>query len=187
MAAAARQSLVDRLMQLDGLIDKENQSPQGAVTPTDTYAFVESMKNANTQSKTKSDVRKVCQWLLEIDEIRQPEDIPPGELNMYLARMLLTFKKQSGKEYEPDSLKSIVNSLSRYLTSKNYPVNISTDNSFKHSRDVLASKRKSLKQMGLGNKKNRADPFTDDELEILRQKSLLGEGECCQCKQLYII
>jgi hypothetical protein len=184
MAAAVRQSLANRLMQLDGLIDTENQSLQGVVTPTDTYAFVEKMKNANTQSKTKRDVRKVCQWQLEIDEIRQPEDIPPGELDMYLARMLLTFKKQSGEEYEPNSLTSIVISLSRYLTSKNYPVNISKDNSFKHSRDVLASKRKSLKQMGLGNMKNSADPITDDELEILRQKSLLGEGVCRQCKQL---
>jgi hypothetical protein len=106
MAAAVRQSLANRLMQLDGLIDTENQSLQGVVTPTDTYAFVEKMKNANTQSKTKRDVRKVCQWQLEIDEIRQPEDIPPGELDMYLARMLLTFKKW--EEYEQDSLKQPV-------------------------------------------------------------------------------
>ena len=48
---------------------------------------------------------------------------------------------------------------------------------FKHSRTVLISKRKSFKQQGLGNKIMRADPFTNEELEILRKKSLLGKDE----------
>ena len=48
---------------------------------------------------------------------------------------------------------------------------------FKHSRTVLMSKRKSFKQQGLGNKIMRADPFTNEELEILRKKSLLGKDE----------
>ena len=41
---------------------------------------------------------------------------------------------------------------------------------------MSVSKRKSLKQHGLGNKVMRADPFNDEKLEILRKKSLLGKG-----------
>ena len=55
-------------------------------------------------------------------------------------------------------------------------LNILKDDSFKHPRDILTSKRKSLKQQGLGNKGLRADPFTDEELDILK-KFLLGNGE----------
>ena len=42
---------------------------------------------------------------------------------------------------------------------------------------MLTSKRKALKQMGHGNKKNRADPFTEAEISILFQKKLLGPGK----------
>ena len=50
---------------------------------------------------------------------------------------------------------------------------------FKHSFDVhvLAPKHKALKQKGLGNKNNRADPFTEEEVSILFQKKLLGSSK----------
>ena len=50
---------------------------------------------------------------------------------------------------------------------------------FKHSWDVhvLAPKHVALKQIGLGNKNNRADPFMEEEVSILFQKKLLGSGK----------
>ena len=70
-------------------------------------------------------------------------------------------------------------SLKRHLEDNSYNQNITKDNAFKHSRDVFFSKRKALKQDGLGNKKNRSDPFTDEEINILKEKSLLGDGRHC--------
>ena len=67
----------------------------------------------------------------------------------------------------------------RYLAHKQYRGNVLKDDVFKHSRTVLMSKRKPFKQQGLGNKIMQADPFTDEELEILRKKSLLGKDVTC--------
>ena len=58
------------------------------------------------------------------------------------------------------------------------------DDVFKHSRTVLMSKRKPFKQQGLGNKIMRADLFTDEELEILRKKSLKGCDMSQYCQTL---
>ncbi|CAC5360214.1 unnamed protein product [Mytilus coruscus] len=52
----------------------------------------------------------------------------------------------------------------------------SDDKEFKHSRDVLTSKRKYLRQQGKGNRPNQADPITKEEIDMLYQKGLLGGG-----------
>ena len=104
------------------------------------------------------------------------ESIPVAELNQYLARLFLSVRSQKNEEYEPDSLKSIQSSISRYLMEKN-GTNILQDKEFHHSREVLAAKRKHLKSQGLGNKKRKADPFTSTEIDLLFEKNLLGTSK----------
>ena len=60
------------------------------------------------------------------------------------------------------------------MAEKGSTVNIVKDREFKHPRDVLVSKRKMLRQQGGGNKERRADPFTQDGIEILYSKNVLG-------------
>ena len=79
----------------------------------------------------------------------------------------MTATKQNGEEYEPDTFKLIQFSINRFLAKKGSTVNIVEDREFKHSRDVLVSKRKMLRQQGRGNKERRAEPFTQDEIEII--------------------
>ena len=114
----------------------------------------------------------------ECCEERSIETIAPEDLDLYMARFFISIRKKNDKEYEPDSLKSYQSSLHHYLTEKKYNGNILTDESFKHFRDVLSSKRKALKQQGLGNKVLWADPFTDDEMNVLKTKKPLGKGTC---------
>jgi len=85
-------------------------------------------------------------------------------------------KKNDGTEYEPDTLKQFQCSVNRYFAEKKVLVNIIEDKEFKHSRDVLLSKRKQLRQMGKGNRPNRAEPFTKEEIQILYEKNYLGTG-----------
>ena len=89
----------------------------------------------------------------------------------------MTATKQNGEEYEPDNFKLIQFSINRFLAEKGSTVNIVEDREFKHSRDMLVSKRKMLRQQGRGNKERRADPFTQDEIEILYSKNFLGGGK----------
>ena len=160
-------SLARRIGELDELIEAENSTEE----------FVRSMRNSNTVRKTTADVNKIEQWLLSKNESRDLCDIPPAELNNYLAHFFMTATKQNGEEYEPDTLKSIQCSINRFLAEKGSTVNIVEDREFKHSRDVLVSKRKMLRQQGRGNKERRADPFTQDEIEILYSKNFLGGGK----------
>ena len=53
-------------------------------------------------------------------------------------------------------------------------MNLVEDVEFKHSRDVLMSKRKLLKQQGKGNRENKAEILSKDEINILYEKNLLG-------------
>lgn len=112
-------------------------------------------------------------WLSIVGELQNPEDIEVSELNMLLARFYLSVRTKLNQEYEPDSLKSIQSSISRYLNEKRN-INILKDKELQHSRDVIDAKRKELKGKGLGNKKNKADPFTSEEIDSLYRQNLLG-------------
>ena len=101
-------------------------------------------------------------------------DISPQELIQLLQRLFLNIRKTNGEEYEPDSIKAIQSSIWRHLTDHDYECDIITDPAFRHSRAVVASKH--LNEQGLGNKRNRSDPFIKDELAILWHKNLLGAG-----------
>ena len=135
------------------------------------------MKNTNTSLKTKYDVNRFQDWL-RVEKLNDSfEETPAVDLNVQLARYFLSVRKSDSTEYEPDTIRSFQSSIHRYLQEHNYGWNIIQDDLFKHSRDVLSSKRKALKQSGLGNKRNRADAFTDDEITTLRSRNLLGEGK----------
>ena len=174
MAERTLEQLSNRLLDLDSLIQARDHQH---ATEEETREFVEKMKNPATVRKTKSDIKKFTDFLAVEQETRPFETIPPKELDMHLARFFLSVKKGNRSECEPDTIKSYQSSLQRYLNDRNYPESLITGASFKHSRDVLTSKRKALKQMGHGNKKNRADPFTEEEISILFQKKLLGPGK----------
>ena len=110
------------------------------VTDDETYAFLEEMKNPNTRRKTVSDCKIFTEWLASENELRPMEEIEPTVLDSYLARFFLSVRNQKHEEYEPDTLKAIQSSISRYLTEKNN-INILQDKEFSHSRDCLKSKR----------------------------------------------
>ncbi|CAH1268933.1 Hypp4032 [Branchiostoma lanceolatum] len=119
-----------------------------------------------------------------------PENISVDELDEMLGRFLLGKRKDTGEEYEPDSLTSKVRSIARYLKEKSYPADIVTDRRFAHFRECLVAKRKSLKKVGKGNIPNRADPLSKAEMKILKKKKLLGPYKPPQCslaKQYYVV
>jgi hypothetical protein len=171
------ESLANRLLALDQQIDN-NRTPH--ISTEEALAFVESKKNPNTKSKTKSDIGKFTKWLREDGEVRQIEDIPPKELDIFFSRFLLsTRKEKNNEEFEPVTLRGFKSSLSRYLISKDYQGDVN-GKEFRLTRDVLKSKCVDLKEKGKGNVPNRAEPFTADEVQILYQKNLLGDGKSKQ-------
>ncbi|CAC5419428.1 unnamed protein product [Mytilus coruscus] len=103
------------------------------------------------------------------------EEIPVFELDKFLARFFMT--KSDGTPYEPGTVKAFQSSISRYLTDK-LNISIIKDKEFNHSRELLSAKMKELKTMGLGaKKKERSEPFTTDEINLLYEKVQLGRGK----------
>ena len=50
----------------------------------------------------------------------------------------------------------------------------SQDDAFRLTRDALKAKQKSLKKQGRGNRPNKTDAITDEEINILYEKKILG-------------
>ena len=142
----------------------------------DTHKFVDSMRNKNTVRKTKGDMKKFEEFLASQNEMRAVHEIDAKQLDSYLARFFLCVKKSNGEEYEPDSLKAFQSSINRHISEKGIKINLLEDNDFKHSRDVLMSKRKLLKQQCKGNKENKAEVLSKEEINVLYEKNLLGTG-----------
>jgi len=74
------------------------------------------MKNVNTKRKTESDIRIFKDWLSTVGEHRNPEYIGVQEMYMHLARFFFSAHETFKDDYEPDSLKCIQASISRYLS-----------------------------------------------------------------------
>jgi hypothetical protein len=171
----------------DRILDLDYEAAQRFLPDDDTstHQFVDQMRNASTKNVTSSHTRLFSKWLRTRGENRAPEDIDAKQLDMYLAHFTLTVRKEGSgddinnvsRQYEPSTMMSMHSSLFRYLNDKQYDHNIKTSDSFRHSREVLMSKMKELKQLGKGNKPRAAQAFTSEELAKLFQLNLLGLGE----------
>ena len=66
-------------------------------------------------------------------------------------------------------------SVERHLSRSSYGIKtIFKDTDFKKTGDALKAKQMQLKRHGLGNRPNATTALTDDEIEILFEKKLLG-------------
>ena len=92
----------------------------------------------------------------------------------YCVHLSWKLKKKDGGEYEPTTLRSFISSFDRYLRKKGYPTTIIDRQDFRKTRETLVAKQKELKKAGKGNKSKAARALTDDEVDILYGKNLLG-------------
>ena len=65
------------------------QDRHKVVTLEGTEHFIKDNRNKNTCTKTKSGLKKFCEWFLSNGEMRMIEDIPFPELDGLLARLYL--------------------------------------------------------------------------------------------------
>ena len=108
------------------------------------------------------------------NESRLVEEIALKELNAYITEFIITVrKKDSNDDYEPSSLRALMVGFEQYLK-KNFGFSIMKDPEFEHIRKTLQSKQKDLKQKGKGNKPNASVALTEQEIELLYDKELLG-------------
>ena len=138
------------------------------------FAFIRGQKSKSTLDKTERDVKRFHIWLKAMqDEPRNKETIEPPTLSTYFFAYIRALKKPDGSEYEPDTITSVMGSFDRYLRE-----NFSLDSAqFKSTKDMVEAERHLLKASGIGNKPNKVDPLTDEEIEKLWQDGGFGIKE----------
>ena len=98
---------------------------------------------------------------------------------MLLSRFILTLRNiKTNIELEPTTIQGMAASIRRYMVENSYSKSITTSARFRHTRNTLKAKAKHLKEKGLGNEVNRADRFTDEEIQELYDQHLLGDSKC---------
>jgi len=110
--------------------------------------FIDDQENENTKKKTKQNIALLEEFLRFKEERRKIEEIPPQELNVYLGEFIIAVRTKENKEYEPNSLRSLMASFERHLKKKNYGFSIMKDLQFEQARKALQSKQKDLKGKG---------------------------------------
>jgi len=91
----------------------------------DVNSFIKSQKKQNTVKCTKRDISNVQRWLWENKrEARLIENIPPHQLDSYLAELYISIRTVNGKEYELISLADLKNSIERHSKDKQYQIYI---------------------------------------------------------------
>ena len=155
-----------------------NTSEFVEISPEDVRKLIENEDNQNTKKKTLYDCSKFERFLVLKNESRQMTEIEPEILDEHLANFILSVRKPNGEEYEPSTIRSIISSIDRKLRRQKYPYRIISEptNAFQLSRDAMQAKQKSLKRLGKGNKPKKSSPITDEEIDILYQKNILGRS-----------
>lgn len=145
-------------------------------------------QNYNTKKKTKIDVDNFQNYLKKVKKIEQPiENIDPLELSKLLCLYLMDSKKSNGEDYEPDTLSSRLHSIKRYLIERSYPKDIMNDPVFSEIHQTLKTKRKVLKALGKGNRPNKSEEITTDDLKKLKDDNLIGVTSGRQLQALVFI
>ncbi len=153
---------------------QEQDMPSKSTSKAKLRDFITGQDNKNTAKKTASCINRFSAWLLAEKNVAiDPVLLPPEELDTYLGEWISSLKKSDSSDYEPDSITSFHRGVARYLKDKGYGVNIVDDYCFDTSNRVLKAKRKQLKSAGLGNKPNKAEPISDEHLELW-EKGLIG-------------
>ena len=105
------------------------------------------------------------------------DELTPQELNKFLSEFLMTVhKKEDNEEYEPNSLRAFFASFDRHLKKKAFGLRLMKDVHFEHTRKALQSKQRDLKRKGKGKKPNASSALSEEDIQVLYEKDLLGSS-----------
>ena len=131
-------------------------------------------KKTRTRYQKRGDIAIFMAFLKERYEKRKLEEIPPEHLSHILSEFIITVKSKGGDEFEPSSLTGFLCSFDRHLKAFKYPKSLIEDLEFEQILKTLKAQRRQLKKEGKGNTPNAAEVITDEEVNILYMKNLLG-------------
>ena len=133
----------------------------------------ENAKNKNTLKTTQTWLNVWQTWATERKVNPKIEQYEHEQLDKMLQIFYTEVRTKDGFEYEPESLKSMLAALDRYLKENGYKYSIIRDREFHQSKVVLEGKVKCLRQQGKGKRRERT---AAKEEKILWSDQSLGDS-----------
>ncbi|CAF1147571.1 unnamed protein product, partial [Didymodactylos carnosus] len=128
----------------------------------------------NTIRKTKHEVRRFALYLEDtFNEHIAIDALKPDQLCSYLKHYFQNVRKADGSEYEPDTLRSFMLSIERYLKSRKYSFNILESPIFQSCREVIQEKRDSWAKPTKSVCNSKVEAFTSQHETLLRQMNII--------------
>ena len=98
------------------VVNNMNQTKQKLESEEGLNKYISSQKPKATAYEDTSDIKRFKNFFSEAGESREITDIPPIDLNKFLANFFKGARRLDGKLDEPGTLSSLSRSLQRYLT-----------------------------------------------------------------------
>ena len=128
----------------------------------------------NTIRKTKHEVRRFALYLEDtFSEKCSIDELKPEQLCLYLKHYFGNVRKADNTEYEPDTLRSFMLSIERYLKSRQYPCNILESPVFASCREVIQEKRDTWAKPTKNVCNSKVEAFTSQHEVVLRQMNII--------------
>ena len=101
-----------------------------------------------------------------------------GEVNNnVLCRFYADLTKEDGRDYAPDSLRTILAALDRHLRENGASYSILNDKQFEKSHKVLNAQAIEIRELGKGKKPMKADTLTETKENLLWERKGLGSDD----------
>ncbi|CAF1623137.1 unnamed protein product [Rotaria magnacalcarata] len=128
----------------------------------------------NTIRKTKHEVRRFALYLEDTFNEKCPiDELKPEQLCTYLKHYFGNVRKADNTEYEPDTLRSFMLSIERYLKSRKYSYNILESPVFAPCREVIQEKRDTWAKPTKNISNSKVEAFTSEHELLLRQMNII--------------
>jgi hypothetical protein len=128
----------------------------------------------NTIRKTKHEVRRFALYLEDTFNEKCPiDELKPEQLCTYLKHYFGNVRKADNTEYEPDTLRSFMLSIERYLKSRKYSYNILESPVFAGCREVIQEKRDTWAKPTKSISNSKVEAFTSEHELLLRRMNII--------------
>ena len=139
---------------------------------------LERLKSKNNNNNTE---KSTTTWINAFEKWRKKEKLERiwkiFQKKIWIKHCSSFLQRYVKEEYEPDSLRTMLAGLDRYLKEKGCKFSILRDREFNSSRNILNGKAIELHEKGCGKRKRRADAVSEEKEELLWSKGVLGGND----------
>ncbi|XP_064031016.1 uncharacterized protein KIAA1958-like isoform X2 [Pogoniulus pusillus] len=134
-------------------------------------------KSEKKRNRTQGSINVLKAWLVSHhpNETREIYEMPPEDLNSYLASFYSSAKKQNGSDFCASTLAFFQLSTDRYLREHNYSYSVVKGVEFRAAQEALKLRQQQLFEKEREGEWSLVERLTEEEVAKLRKKGLLSK------------